>query len=480
MSRFPSLLSAFLLGGFVIIAPFTPAVAQEEIEVELPYASASQGDQITLEITTEDVSGKDVIGYQLILSYDGEVLDITGVDVSGTITPSTPTTNTNKANEIRINFADTEKLSGGGGLIKLEADVVGTGTSRLSVESFKFEDPLAEEVPSTTSDGAVTTNANSATVDSGGATEFQDTGVRINFSGVSGSDDVRVAKFELPPSGTDGISESNVSQWVYVITAGSGLSFDSNTEVRFDVETLRDVNNPGDVTVYTRPDPGNGSWSSLSTSHDSDADEIFVATDSFSEFAMASDVDNLPVEMAGFEAQREGRRTVRLQWQTASETDNAGFAIQRASGSAGWSRIGFVDGQGTTAKPSSYHFTDRDVPYEAASVRYRLKQVDTDGTTHVGPAVTVDLGAPERISLEAPFPNPASGSATVRYAVPRKQRLSLRVFDVLGHQVKTLVRGPRQGRFEREVNTKDLPSGIYLVQLRSEDTVKTRRLTVVH
>ena len=66
----------------------------------------------------------------------------------------------------------------------------------------------------------------------------------------------------------------------------------------------------------------------------------------------------LPVEFASFTATREDAQ-VRLEWETASETNNSGFVVQHRrsdTDATGWSRIGFVEGTGTTPRPQRYRF----------------------------------------------------------------------------------------------------------------------------
>jgi hypothetical protein len=189
----------------------------------------------------------------------------------------------------------------------------------------------------------------------------------------------------------------------------------------------------------------------------------------------------IPVELAHFEAQRIEEGAVRLTWQTASETNNTGFAVQRqTSPSASWSQIQFVEGAGTTSEPQSYRFTDRGVPYAAETVHYRLRQVDLDGSTHLSDVVAVRLGAPERLALLAPFPNPAQSQATVRYELPEATDVEIGVYDLLGRRVATPVdKQGSAGRSQFQFRTRQLPSGTYLLRLQTSDQVQTQRLTVV-
>ena len=59
------------------------------------------------------------------------------------------------------------------------------------------------------------------------------------------------------------------------------------------------------------------------------------------------------------------------------------------------------------------------------------------------------------------------------------QEVTLRLYDVLGRQVQTVRTAAESGRHERTLSVGDLASGSYFLRLRGEDTVRTRRLTVV-
>jgi hypothetical protein len=192
--------------------------------------------------------------------------------------------------------------------------------------------------------------------------------------------------------------------------------------------------------------------------------------------------DVIPVELARFEAQRTGGSDVRLTWQTASETNNSGFNVQRqaGSGAASWTTVDFIEGAGTTSEPQTYQFTDQGVPYEAETVRYRLRQIDLDGTTDLSKVVEVDLSTPDQLALRAPFPNPSQGQATVRYELPQATDVQVAVYDLLGRQVATPVDGRKTaGRAQFQLRTQDLPSGMYFLRLQATEQTRTQRLTVV-
>jgi hypothetical protein len=187
----------------------------------------------------------------------------------------------------------------------------------------------------------------------------------------------------------------------------------------------------------------------------------------------------LPVELIAFDARRDGR-AVRLTWATASETDNAGFHVERAVGSAAFRPVGFVEGAGTTARQRTYRHVDENVPFTANRVRYRLRQVDHDGTSARSHVVKIAFGAPEALTLRAPFPNPTTRQATIRYALDRSAVVQLSVYDAAGRHIATLANGPQPaGRLEVTLDASQLASGLYFIRLATRSEVRTRAVTVV-
>lgn len=192
----------------------------------------------------------------------------------------------------------------------------------------------------------------------------------------------------------------------------------------------------------------------------------------------------LPVELASFQARRGGT-TVQLHWETAGETNNAGFRIlraeQRRKNARSWTQIGFVEGSGTTQETRTYRFDDDDLPYTADTLTYRLEHVDTDGTAHVSAPVSVARSAIPEVQLQGSFPNPAHSQTTIQYALPQTTEVRLEVFDVLGRRTMTLAKGEQDaGRREIQLDVSRLASGIYFYRLRTAERSVTRKLTVVH
>lgn len=201
--------------------------------------------------------------------------------------------------------------------------------------------------------------------------------------------------------------------------------------------------------------------------------------------------DPLPVELASFDA-RLNEDAVRLTWKTASETGNAGFRIERraagtvreaseatASKEESWQTVGSIEGNGTTTEPQSYDFVDSSLPYEADQLTYRLVQIDTDGTVNRSKEVTVQRTV-RGVKLLDTFPNPADQQATVRYALPERQDVTVRIYDMLGRKVRSVVRGAQEGRQDQRLDVSGLASGVYILRLSAGEAERSQRFTVLH
>lgn len=189
----------------------------------------------------------------------------------------------------------------------------------------------------------------------------------------------------------------------------------------------------------------------------------------------------LPVEMTRFTASAEGS-TVHLQWRTASETNNAGFNVQHAMGdssSSDWTDLGFVDGTGTTQQPQTYRFQTEPLP--PGTHRFRLRQVDIDGTAHLSDVIRVRVRMESPLRLTPPSPHPIRHTATFHVGARAADDATVAVYDMLGRRVTTLYEGSLpDGQLQPvRINADRLPSGVYFVRLTAGDHVRTHKVTVV-
>ena len=193
--------------------------------------------------------------------------------------------------------------------------------------------------------------------------------------------------------------------------------------------------------------------------------------------------DPLPVELTAFAGQIEENDAL-LSWRTASEQNNAGFAVQRQTSSGSWKRLGFVESKatgGTTSNSKSYRFRDSNLPFETDSLVYRLKQVDLDGSTSLSDRTVIRRRVAGEVKLLPPAPNPVRAQTQVRFALPEDtgSEVQLKLYDVMGREVRTIQAPAEEGRYKRRLDVQNLASGIYFLRLQVRGQVKTRKVTVV-
>ena len=164
----------------------------------------------------------------------------------------------------------------------------------------------------------------------------------------------------------------------------------------------------------------------------------------------------LPVTFINFEGKNtaEGNR---LEWQTSSELNNAGFSIESSLNAREFAQVGFVKGNGTANSTRKYSFTES---MPANITYYRLRQIDFDSSSNYSKVIVVrktDAGSqtPE-VSV---FPNPSNGQLFV------KSQTDLE-YSILTLSGKTVRKGTVA--VGKPIETNGLQNGAYLVKVNQE------------
>ena len=188
----------------------------------------------------------------------------------------------------------------------------------------------------------------------------------------------------------------------------------------------------------------------------------------------------VPVELISFTASYS-TSCVQLKWSTATELNNHGFEIEISLDKINWVTIGFKEGKGTTSEPQQYSYSDDISEIPASKLYYRLKQIDFNGTFEYSDIVEVEI-APRNFSLEQNYPNPFNPSTNIQYAISCTQFVTLKVYDVLGNEVATLVNEEKNaGSYNAQftMNNVQLSSGIYFYKLQAGDFVETKKMILL-
>jgi hypothetical protein len=134
---------------------------------------------------------------------------------------------------------------------------------------------------------------------------------------------------------------------------------------------------------------------------------------------------------------------------------------------------------------------------EFAGRWYYAPLIDIEGNRRPYPVGTMpDMGAyesdylvnivnenyhlPQNYSLYQNYPNPCNPSTTISWQIPEANNVTLKIFDILGREVATLVDESRiVGRYDTEFEASSLPSGVYIYRLQAGEYVESKKMLLL-
>lgn len=181
----------------------------------------------------------------------------------------------------------------------------------------------------------------------------------------------------------------------------------------------------------------------------------------------------LPVELTSFTASVVDNGVV-LNWTTATEINNQGFEVQRSVNGKDFNTVGFVKGNGTTTEAQKYSYFDA---VTSGKYTYRLKQMDFNGTFEYTKTVEVNASIVSAYDLIQNYPNPFNPSTTISYAVKDAGLVTLKVYNVLGDEVATLVNEVQAaGMHDVRFDASSLSTGVYFYTLNAGNFTATKKM----
>ena len=313
----------------------------------------------------------------------------------------------------------------------------------------------------------------------------------------------------IAASGNSGLSDGIVAPACIsnAISVGSTSKYDAVSSFSSSADFL-DLLAPGQGIVTSTPGGGYsagtgtsfsaphaaGAWAILrSVNPDATIDELLIAlqatgvsiTDDRNavvtpriQIDAALQMTMLPVELVSFNGVAVNDGMVDLVWETASETNNAGFEVQH-SVDRDFADLDFIPGGGTRGEPASYSYRARNLA--PGRHFFRLKQIDFDGFVTYSPEVEVFIELGSSHHLGAAYPNPFNPSTQFTLTLAREQRVRIDVYDLLGKHIATLVDDVLEaGRIHPyTLDGSQLASGIYLIRATGESFRSTRSVTLL-
>lgn len=269
---------------------------------------------------------------------------------------------------------------------------------------------------------------------------------------------------------------------IYDYSGYPGVNPHSENQLRLAYRDDHSVDNWVDVVVF----PNTG------------AHTLTAFNQSGSEYglAFAVETNSSSVQVSSFTA-RGGDARVSLKWITESEENNQGFILERALAEGGpfaeiasYTDTPELQSQGNSSQQVEYAYADEALE-NGTAYYYRLSNVDLNGIRsyygaiiNATPHVTIT-----EFRLYTNYPNPFNPGTTIKFEVPEdtpgEKKIEVAIYNTLGQQVRRLYDGLAEGGVykiywdTRDGHSNPVASGIYFVRLRSDQYVKTIKMTLL-
>ncbi|HYV92426.1 MAG TPA: T9SS type A sorting domain-containing protein, partial [Chitinophagales bacterium] len=178
----------------------------------------------------------------------------------------------------------------------------------------------------------------------------------------------------------------------------------------------------------------------------------------------------LPVELIVFTGEVLDSK-VKLTWQTASEFNNDFFTIEKSADGKTFLEMNQIDGAGTTTSPHDYFYWDEN-PYSGISY-YRLKLTDFDGSFTYSNVVAVEVQSSN--SFATTFYNSNENVIEIIFSGNEITVATIHLVSLAGKILKE----EKFSSLERKISVKNLPAGIYLLEISSEGKKMVMKVPVM-
>ncbi len=267
-------------------------------------------------------------------------------------------------------------------------------------------------------------------------------------------------------SGVTGLKARWKRIWYFDIT-GSG---NETVNLTFDISEGGFSGNAGSPAsnyklLYRSSTSGN--WTDAGTASSINGDQITFSNNSLSNgdgyYTIGTlDYDNspLPIQLLSFDAVKQDLNVL-LNWQTATETNNDFFTIERSQNGKDWEALTQVKGAGNSNEIRSYHYADHS-PLPEMSY-YRLKQTDYDGSFDYSSVRKVELQQKAELKV---YPNPTQSSITIEGYIQTPQ--SIQILNSVGQEFSSSIHMLRLDSTSVKIDLSALPVGVYFIRLNDE------------
>ncbi|RQV92949.1 MAG: T9SS C-terminal target domain-containing protein [Calditrichaeota bacterium] len=184
---------------------------------------------------------------------------------------------------------------------------------------------------------------------------------------------------------------------------------------------------------------------------------------------------SLPVELLTFNIETSCGQA-EIFWTTASEINTGYFELFRKTENSD-SLIARMTAAGNSGYQHDYCYVDKNPP-AGSETTYSLYSLEFNGYREKIAEKTVKLPETDHLVLYPNYPNPFNPITNIEYRIPEAGFVTLKIFDILGREIVTLVKGQKlAGRHKvqwngRNADGKPIGSGIYYYQISAENGYK--------
>lgn len=163
-----------------------------------------------------------------------------------------------------------------------------------------------------------------------------------------------------------------------------------------------------------------------------------------------------------------------LSWQINELSNARKFVIEKSYDAGNYfevSSVQVVDESKKLYNLTDYDYTDNQIIY------YRIKQVNQDNSEIYSSNVKVGRGEVKHFTMQQNYPNPFNPITTVTVEVKQAEEFEIVVYDIVGKTIKKLHDGPlSEGVHRFNFDGTDLPSGLYLCEVKSGDELEVMKM----
>jgi hypothetical protein len=207
--------------------------------------------------------------------------------------------------------------------------------------------------------------------------------------------------------------------------------------------------------------------------------DVYEYNGKFMHIAFAAAASNngstLPVTLTTFSGTTKDK-DAQLNWATATESNNAGFDLERSLDGRTFSKVTFVKGAGNSNRALTYNYKDVNAFAKATVLYYRLKQVDFDGKFTYSQVVKVTANTINTQSFTA-YPNPFTSEFNVAFTATTTGIATIEMVDLQGRKVLSSTADIGLGNNVIPVkNEATIYPGVYFVRLTLNGETQVTKL----